>query len=66
MEEDALHEPDEHTEEDEPELDEDGHPKKKAKDLIDDDTVSLEDEVDDELDEDEEEDDLSDGDYTYE
>jgi hypothetical protein len=35
-------------------LDDEGHPKKKEKDLIDDDTVSLDDEMEEELDEDEE------------
>ena len=35
-------------------LDDEGHPKKKAKDLIDDDTVSLEDEADEELEDEDE------------
>ncbi len=52
-------------EEEELGLDEEGNPKKKAKDLIDDDTVSLEDEADDELEEDEA-DDYGDGDDKYE
>ena len=50
--------------EDELGLDDEGNPKKKPKDLIDDDTVSLDDEADEELDE--EDDDYGDGDDKYE
>lgn len=47
-------------------LDEEGNPKKKPKDLIDDDTVSVEDEIDKELEEADDDDDYGDGDDKYE
>lgn len=53
MEDEALHEHDEPIEDEELDLDEEGNPKKKEKDLIDDETESLSDLEDDELEDDE-------------